>query len=81
MEAFSKALQYFQLVQQCADELTHNIVEAYHATGGGLPSTCVLSSEVVEEMSKDLMATSHYFKEEDHKPSGKDEAPSAYLRS
>jgi hypothetical protein len=56
-------------------------VEAYRAAGGGLPSTHMLSSEVVEEMSRDLMATSHYFKEEDHKPSGKDEAPSAYLHS
>ncbi|KAF9504187.1 hypothetical protein BS47DRAFT_1308625, partial [Hydnum rufescens UP504] len=70
---FSKALQYFQLVQQRTDELTRNVVEAYRAAGG----VCL----VVEEMSRDRTATSHYFKEEDHKPSGNDEAPSPYLRS
>ncbi|KAF9508707.1 hypothetical protein BS47DRAFT_1302517 [Hydnum rufescens UP504] len=76
---FSKALQYFQLTQQWSNELMHTVVEAYQVNTNlcALP----LSSDIVEDLSKDPVAMSYYSKEEDHQPSGKNEAPSPYLCS
>lgn len=78
---FSKALQHFQLVQQRADELTRNVVEACRQEGNPMSRISLLTSEVVEEMSRDPAATSYYVKDEDHQPTASDAAPSAYLRS
>lgn len=77
---FGTALTYFQLVQQRAAGLTHNVIENARPSPTAPSSLPVLTTEHVEQLACNPDATSYFTSKESHIPIG-DQAPSPYLQS
>lgn len=77
---FGTALTYFQLVQQRAAGLTHNVIENARPSPTPTSDLPDLTTEHVEELSRTANATSYFASEESCLPVN-DEAPSLYLQS
>jgi hypothetical protein len=82
MVSINRSLQQFQLVQQCANKLTWNIIHASHRVweDGGQPSV-LYTPGLVNGLCEDPIATSYFSRAEDHWPLREDKAPIPHLHS